>query len=222
MSSLFTVAEVELARLGLAAVTARVGERLDVLVGGLGLGYTAITALEDDRVGTLTVVEALAPVISWHERQLLPDTSGLTTDPRTALVQGDFFALSETGSGYGASVPHPLHAVLLDIDHTPDHVLHPTSRRLLPCRRATTTRVAAASRGCLRPLVGRPARRGLPGRAASGVRDGGGARGELREPADGRHVRQHGVRRRDGVASRPGSWECGRGVGGGGHTAYAW
>ena len=38
MSSLFTVAEVELARLGLAAAT---GTQLDVVVGGLGLGYTA-------------------------------------------------------------------------------------------------------------------------------------------------------------------------------------
>jgi spermidine synthase len=38
MSSLFTVAEEELATLGLAATS---GERLSVLVGGLGLGYTA-------------------------------------------------------------------------------------------------------------------------------------------------------------------------------------
>ena len=52
MSSLFVVAEVELARLGLAALP---GERLDVLVGGLGLGYTAVTALEDPRVGSLVV-----------------------------------------------------------------------------------------------------------------------------------------------------------------------
>ena len=42
MSSLFTVAEVELARLGLARV---VGADLDVVVGGLGLGYTAQAAL---------------------------------------------------------------------------------------------------------------------------------------------------------------------------------
>ena len=41
MSSLFTVAEEELARLGLAA---HAGDRLDVLVGGLGLGYTAVAA----------------------------------------------------------------------------------------------------------------------------------------------------------------------------------
>ncbi len=125
MSSLFTVAEVELARLGLAAVEAAEGERLDVVVGGLGLGYTAVATLEDDRVGTVTVVEALAPVITWHERQLLPDTAGLTTDPRTRLLEGDFFALARAGDSFG-DAPQRLHAVLLDVDHTPHHVLHPS------------------------------------------------------------------------------------------------
>ncbi|GAA2151491.1 hypothetical protein FHX52_0538 [Humibacillus xanthopallidus] len=123
MSSLFTVAEIELARLGLAAVG---GAALDVLVGGLGLGYTAAAALEDDRVRSVTVVEALAPVISWHRRQLLPDTAELTTDPRTVLVEGDFFALSRGSTGFGPDAPARFHAVLLDIDHTPHHVLHPS------------------------------------------------------------------------------------------------
>jgi len=123
MSSLFPVAEIELARLGLAACE---GGELDVLVGGLGLGYTAVTALEDPRVRSLAVVEALAPVIGWHERRLLPDVDGLTADPRTRLVHGDFFALAGGTTGFGAGTPDRLHAVLLDIDHTPGHVLHPS------------------------------------------------------------------------------------------------
>ena len=123
MSSLFPVAEIELARLGLAACD---GGELDVLVGGLGLGYTAVTALEDPRVRSLAVVEALAPVIGWHERRLLPDVDGLTADPRTRLVHGDFFALAGGTAGFGAGIPDRLHAVLLDIDHTPGHVLHPS------------------------------------------------------------------------------------------------
>ena len=80
MSSLFPVAEIELARLGLAACG---GPQLDVVVGGLGLGYTAVAALEDPRVRSLAVVEALEPVISWHERGLLPDAAGLADDPRS-------------------------------------------------------------------------------------------------------------------------------------------
>jgi spermidine synthase len=131
MSSLFTVAEVELARLGLAALPGSdapdVGAGLDVVVGGLGLGYTARTVLEDARVGSLVVVEALAEVVGWHERDLLPDTVGLAADPRVRLVRGDFFAATATDGGYDPDTPgRRFHAVLVDIDHTPGHVLHPS------------------------------------------------------------------------------------------------
>lgn len=115
MSSQFTAGEQELARIGLAAVT---GTSLTVLVGGLGLGYTAAAALEDDRVGELTVVEALEAVISWHERDLFPDTEGLAADPRLRLVRDDFFDLVRTGRA-----DRTYDAVLLDIDHAPDWLL---------------------------------------------------------------------------------------------------
>jgi len=123
MSSLFTVAEVELARLGLAQTP---GDDLDVLVGGLGLGYTATAALKDPRVGSLTVVDAIAPVIDWHRRDLLPDTHGLASDPRVRLVLGDFFALVASLHGFGEDTPAAYDAILLDIDHTPRHVLNPS------------------------------------------------------------------------------------------------
>jgi spermidine synthase len=124
MSSLFTVAEVALARLGLAEVS---GDDLDVVVGGLGLGYTARAVLEDARVRTLTVVEALGEVIDWHERGLVPDAAVLTSDPRTRLLRGDFFALAAGASGFDPDTPgRAFHAVLLDIDHAPGHVLDPS------------------------------------------------------------------------------------------------
>lgn len=123
MSSLFTVAEEELARLGLAAVQ---GDGLDVVVGGLGLGWTARTVLEDPRVRSLHVVEALGAVIDWHQRALLPHATELTGDARCRLVQGDFFALVAGGEPFGADAPEKLHAVLLDVDHTPRQVLHPS------------------------------------------------------------------------------------------------
>ncbi len=124
MSSLFTAAEVELARMGLAEVT---GTGLDVVVGGLGLGYTARTVLEDDRVRTLVVVEALEDVIRWHRDGLLPEAAGLADDPRTRLVHGDFFAAVATADGLDPETPaRRFDAVLVDIDHTPSHVLHPS------------------------------------------------------------------------------------------------
>ncbi|WP_300008299.1 spermidine synthase [Pseudonocardia sp.] len=124
MSSLFTVAEVELARLGLAATS---GGDLDVVVGGLGLGYTAQATLQDPAVRSVVVVEALGEVVGWHERALLPDTAGLAADPRVRLQCGDFFAMSDSGPGFDPDRPgRRFDVVLLDIDHTPQHVLHPS------------------------------------------------------------------------------------------------
>ena len=120
MSSLFTVAEEELARLGLAATD--VGS-LAVLVGGLGLGYTAVTALEDNRVARLDVIDALPAVIGWHERHLLPVSTKLVVDPRTTLVHDDFFAVMRR-----AAAPDEARydVILLDVDHSPRHTLDPS------------------------------------------------------------------------------------------------
>lgn len=124
MSSLFTVAEVELARLGLAEARR---PDLDVVVGGLGLGYTARRVLADDRVRRLLVVEALDAVVDWHRRDLLPDAAVLTGDERTRFVSGDFFALARGRDGFDPDAPgHRFDAILLDVDHSPRHVLHPS------------------------------------------------------------------------------------------------
>lgn len=123
MSSLFTAAEIELARLGLAALTR---PDLDVVVGGLGLGYTALSALDHSTVRSLIVVDALAEVIEWHEQGLLPLGKQLTGDPRCRLVHGDFFAMTHSVEGYDPGTPgRRFDAVLVDIDHSPQNLLHP-------------------------------------------------------------------------------------------------
>ncbi|MFT7464842.1 MAG: spermidine synthase, partial [Pseudohongiellaceae bacterium] len=104
----------------------------DVVVGGLGLGYTAATALADDRVASLVVVEYLPEVISWHQRGLVPAGEQLCSDDRCRLVQGDFFALAgEPQTGFDLAHPgRRFHAVLLDIDHSPQGLLHPSHEAL--------------------------------------------------------------------------------------------
>jgi spermidine synthase len=123
MSSQFTAAEIELARLGLAALGR--GD-LDVVVGGLGLGYTARAVLENPDVRSLIVVDALAEVIELHEQGLLPLGRELTADPRCRLVNGDFFAMSSSVEGFDhRSQGRRFDAVLVDIDHSPRKLLHP-------------------------------------------------------------------------------------------------
>jgi spermidine synthase len=114
MSSLFVVAEVALATAGLSAIE---GDQLAVVVGGLGLGYTAQAVLRDPRVAALHVVEAQPAVIDWHRRLLLPVSSALVDDDRCLTA----------GSGpYGPGVADLVDAILVDIDHTPTHLLHPS------------------------------------------------------------------------------------------------
>jgi len=122
MSSLFTASEVALAELGLAALE---GTELDILVGGLGLGYTAEAVLAHETVAALTVIDLLEPVIRWHREGLVPMKTLLADEPRCRLVQGDFFKLAQTEQGFDPDQPaRQFDAILIDIDHTPDRLLH--------------------------------------------------------------------------------------------------
>ncbi len=126
MSSLFTASEIALADKGLAALD---GDKLDVLVGGLGLGYTAQAVLAHESVADLTVVDLLAPVIRWHEEGLVPMKTELADNPRCRLVQGDFFAMAASEMGFDTDRPgRQYDALLIDIDHTPERLLHGGSK----------------------------------------------------------------------------------------------
>jgi spermidine synthase len=113
MSSLNTESERELARRALAKID---GRDLRVLVGGLGLGYTAAAALADQRVAAVDVVERLPEVIEWHRRGLVPLGASLCADARCRFVLGDCLAdLQQPGDAYDA--------ILIDIDDSPIHLL---------------------------------------------------------------------------------------------------
>ena len=121
MSSLFTASEVALARSGLAALD---DDGLDIVVGGLGLGYTAQAILAHDSVGSLIVIEMLEPVIDWHRTGLLPLGPELGRDKRCRLLQADFFAAARSEAGFDPDVPgRRFDAILVDIDHSPEALL---------------------------------------------------------------------------------------------------
>ncbi|MBW8302866.1 MAG: hypothetical protein K0M78_02740, partial [Brevundimonas sp.] len=118
----FTVGETELAVRGLAAAR---GAGLRVVVGGLGLGYTARAALADPRVASVEVVDALEPVIEWHRAGLVPIGDSLGQEPRCTLSHGDFFGWFDAPRADGEKYD----VVLLDIDHSPRQLLHPDHAR---------------------------------------------------------------------------------------------
>ena len=103
---------------------------LDVVVGGLGLGYTARAVLNHPDVRSVLVVEALPDVIDWHRRGLVPLGAELVSDPRAELIQGDFFALVDSAGIDSRAPGRRFHAILVDIDHSPRHVLRPSHAAL--------------------------------------------------------------------------------------------
>jgi len=124
MSSLFPEAEIQLSTIGLAALQ---GKDWDIVVGGLGLGYTAVAALENPNVKSLKVIDVMQPVIDWHQRSIVPLGSTLNNDSRCELIHGDFFAIASSNDNgfYPEDSSKLVHAILLDIDHTPSYWLNP-------------------------------------------------------------------------------------------------
>ena len=123
MSSMFVEAEEALSTLGLAAIQ---GDKLSVVVGGLGLGYTAVAALKDERITELLVIDALDTVIRWHKDELVPLGKTLNADARNRYVLGSFFDLATSPStGFDSnSEGKKFDAILLDIDHSPTEFLN--------------------------------------------------------------------------------------------------
>lgn len=129
MSSLFTESEIQLSKLSLVALKqTQYKNNFDVAVGGLGLGYTAVAALEDDSVKSLKVIDVMQPVIDWHQRGLVPLGKTLTADPRCTLIHDDFFAAATSSNKGFDGENQQVHAVLLDIDHSPTHWLNEGNR----------------------------------------------------------------------------------------------
>ena len=125
MSSLFTESERQLASLGLESLA---GD-LEVVVGGLGLGYTAAETLKKPNVKSLLVIDLFQAVIEWHRAGLVPLGEAIAKDLRCELRQGDFFALARTG--FDEHNPQrKFDAVLLDIDHSPQHFLDRSNESL--------------------------------------------------------------------------------------------
>lgn len=132
MSSLFTEAEIQLSKLGLGSLLngPLANEPWHVIVGGLGLGYTAVAALEFEQLARLQVVDVMAAVISWHQQELVPMGKTLNDDARCELVLQDFFEVATNPQLTFDGQPQTeyaqqVHAILLDIDHSPSYWLNP-------------------------------------------------------------------------------------------------
>jgi len=114
VSSYHTASERALAT---CALERHPGSALRVLIGGLGLGYTAFEALQSPRVARVEVVELLPQVIDWLRTNQVPLSPELNGDPRFEAVPGDIYAL------LAAPAERRFDLILVDVDHSPDERL---------------------------------------------------------------------------------------------------
>ena len=140
MSSLYTDSERALAQ---TALQMHSGNDLQVLVGGLGLGYTAREAVLSQRVARVEVVELLPQVIDWLGRGLVPLSSELCGEQRLVVHQGDIYRR------LAGSPNQRFDVILIDVDHSPDERLGEESGSFYSTQGLRTARQHLAADGIL-------------------------------------------------------------------------
>lgn len=99
-----------------------------VLVGGLGLGYTATRLLENGAT-TLDVVELSSALLQWAQDGLTDTLGRLAKDPRVTFHHGDVGDLLE-GQPTIPGVFGPWDSIALDVDNGPDFLIHGGNQRV--------------------------------------------------------------------------------------------
>lgn len=101
-----------------AAALELVAEPREVLVGGLGLGFTAHRVLADLRVERCTVVEIEEALVGWMRDGTVPHGQSVLAEARARVVVADVAAaLAEAGEA-------TYDLVLLDVDNGPGYLVH--------------------------------------------------------------------------------------------------
>ncbi len=99
------------------------GGAAEVLIGGLGFGFSAAEALSRPEVRAVTVVELEVTIVDWAGTTLRPVTGLDLDDPRLEIVIDDFAA-------YLARTDGRVDAICLDVDNGPDWLVHEGNARL--------------------------------------------------------------------------------------------
>ncbi|NYH52493.1 spermidine synthase [Nocardiopsis arvandica] len=119
--------EREMVRAGLAALPAG-RSRSRVLIGGLGVGFSAREALDHSKVSRVDVVELEPQVIAWHDGELGEAAEYVHQDPRCRVVNADIVAWLEEAAS--ADKPVRYDVICLETDNGPDWTVVENNNRL--------------------------------------------------------------------------------------------
>lgn len=114
MDTVETTTERELAR----AALKQVEHPRAVLIGGLGLGFTAHEVLADPRVERVAVVELEDALVEWMRDGTVPHGPSYLADERLHVVVADI------RSAVAEATPGSYDLVLLDLDNGPGYLVH--------------------------------------------------------------------------------------------------
>jgi spermidine synthase len=101
-----------------SAALALVPQPREVLVGGLGLGFTAHRVLADLRVERCTVVEIEEALVGWMRDGTVPHGPTVLADARARVVVAD------VGAALAEAAAASYDLVLLDVDNGPGYLVH--------------------------------------------------------------------------------------------------
>lgn len=139
MDSAETTSEVALAVAGLELVD----DPRDVLIGGLGLGFTLQAVLTDPRVERCSVVEIEQALVDWMRDGTVPHGRTLLAEARANVVVADVsLALAEAREA-------SYDLVLLDVDNGPGYLVHDDNATLYDVPFLALTRRIIRSGGAL-------------------------------------------------------------------------
>ncbi|KAA1400278.1 hypothetical protein [Aeromicrobium ginsengisoli] len=89
----------------------------EILVGGLGLGYTLRSLLASPQASRVIVAELHPEIVGWMRDGTIPGAD-LLADERTQVTVGDVRDV------VAAQAPASLDAIVLDVDNGPDFLVH--------------------------------------------------------------------------------------------------
>jgi spermidine synthase len=141
MNSRLSGSEEALARLSCLRIQGR--ERPQILIGGLGMGFTLRAALAElGSDAQVTVAELLPAVVAWARGPMAEVFGDSLADPRVRIFEGDVGHLIRSGrSAYDA--------ILLDVDNGPEGLTRKANDSLYDLPGLSSARTALKPGGVL-------------------------------------------------------------------------
>ena len=115
----------------------------EVLVGGLGLGFTLAAVLADERVARCTVVEIEPALVDWLRDGTVPSGPELLADDRVRVLVDDI------ARALAQAPPSAYDVVLLDVDNGPGYLVHDANAGLYAAPALTQARRATRPGGAV-------------------------------------------------------------------------